>query len=178
LYDLLIQDSGLFMSLQNQLDALNTAVEGVGNAIASKNAGFETMFGNDRGLVSVNASGPLKNTAGSTTDVFGFTYQTIGGLSADISTALPAGDVANEGKRITFFNSSPSFSWTLTGANFNSSIGQGVNSITLLPNTCITLEHDGVSYNALGGTGVMGPSTTVSSAAPSGGKNGDIWYQV
>lgn len=166
------------MSLQDQLNALNTAVEGVGNAIASKNAGFEAMFGNDRGLVSVNASGPLKGPSGSASDVFGYTYQTVGGLSANISSALPAANAANEGKKFTFFNSSPTYSWTLTAGNFNSSLGQGVTSIVLPPNTSITLEHDGVSYNALGGTGVVGPTTTVSSAGPSGGKNGDIWYQV
>jgi hypothetical protein len=166
------------MSLQNQLDALNVAVEGVGTTLVSKNAGLEAMAGNDRGLVVVSASGALKNPANSTTDVFGYTYQTAGGLAADISSALPAASPSNIGKMLKFFNSS-THNWTLTAASLNTAYATGAaTSVVLPPNATLVLEHDGASYNAIAGTGQIGPTTTVSSANPSGGKNGDVWYQV
>lgn len=126
--------------------------------------------GNDRGIV------PIAGSTSLTGDVFGYTYQT-NAPTAAISTALPVASSANIAKKLTFFNSS-TFNWTLTAGNFNTGYGSNTTSIVLPPNSTIVLEHDGVSYNGIAGTGQIGPKSTVSSAAPSGGANGDTWYQV
>jgi hypothetical protein len=160
------------MALSDGLNAVSNSISGVGTAFTNKQKANESAVGNDRGVVSVSGSMSLSG------DVFGFVYQAVGTLSTDITTALPAADPANKGKRLTFYNPTASHNWTLTAGNFSSSYGVGVSSITLPPLSSIILEHDGVSYNAIGGTGVIGPTTTVSSASPTGGKSGDIWYQV
>jgi hypothetical protein len=174
------------MALSDELAQLQTAVASTGTAIHNKDSAEATtrqnadialgaQVGSQRGLVSIK-------TGASTlpADPWGYVYQTdAANTTGALSTALPAAAPANAGKRLVFENTS-GFNWTLTASNILSSQSNGAASLVLAPGTTAELYHDGASYLVEGGTYVSGGNgkTTVSAAAPSGGANGDTWYQV
>jgi hypothetical protein len=181
------------MSLSTELAQLQTAVTSTGTAIHAKDSANSTAISNEattrqnadtalgaqvgsqRGLVSIK-------TGASTlpADPWGYVYQTdAANTTGALSTALPAALPANAGKRMVFENTS-AFNWTLTASNILSSQSNGASSLVLAPGTTAEIYHDGASYLVEGGTYVSGGNgkTTVSAASPSGGANGDTWYQV
>jgi hypothetical protein len=155
------------MSLQDSLNTLSTAVTGVGTTI-------NTTKGSNRGVQRIGTTTPTPGTLPA--DCWGYTFESIGAVAA-LTTALPSKTVAKMGQRLSFFNSS-TFTWTLTSDGSIVSNRGNSASLVMQPQETVTLEWDGSTYNAMAGSLVQGPSTTVSSSAPSGGKNGDIWYQV
>lgn len=174
------------MALSDELNQLATAVAGAGTAIHTKDSAEATarqnadtalgaLVGSDRGVVSIKTG--ASSLPG---DPWGYVYQTdAANTTGALSTALPAALPANAGKRMVFENTS-AFNWTLTASNILSSQSNGATSLVLAPGTTAELYHDGASYLVEGGTYVSGGNgkSTVSSAAPSGGANGDTWYQV
>jgi len=155
------------MSLQSLLTTLGNAVAAVGPAV-------EAYSGRGRGIQRIGTTTPTAGTMPS--DWSGYTYESVGAVAA-LTTALPAKAGVHPGQRATFFNSS-TFTWTLTAdANIVTNRGNAA-SLVMQPQETISLEWDGSTWNGISGSLQQGPSTTVSSAAPSGGKNGDVWYQV
>lgn len=153
--------------------SLSTLLTTLGNAVAAVGPAVEAYGGRNRGVLRIGTGA----TPGvMPTDYNGYTYESVGAAAA-LTTALPSKTLVKSGQRVTFFNSS-TFTWTLTSDGLIITNRQSSASLVMQPQETVTLEWDGSSWNAVAGSLQQGPSVTVSSSAPSGGKNGDVWYQV
>lgn len=129
--------------------------------------------GNNRGLTLLTPAAPSLPA-----DPWGFMFEFPGSNTAVVSTALPALSAGLAGKKMKFVNVS-NYVCTLTGS-ISSTQGHPGTSLVMAPWSSVELDNDGATYTVTGGTYALSTEgyITISSANPSGGSNGDTWYQV
>lgn len=145
------------------------------------NTGVQNKVGNYRGIGSQYQSGTISG------DYWGYIYITapVANVTAAFTTTLDVSNVTEDAPKIAFLNNS-NYPWTIqlsNGGGINSSQAVGATkTLVLAPFTvaeCWYSAGGGVLWVMTGPYADGGPGkTTVSSAAPSGGSNGDTWYQV
>jgi hypothetical protein len=129
--------------------------------------------GNNRGWVLLTTAAPNLPS-----DPWGYMYEFTTTNTGAVTSALPALNTNTAGKKLKFINIS-NYACTLTG-NVNCTQGHPSTSLVMAPWSVVELDNDGTSYTCTGGTYALSTEgyITINSAAPSGGSNGDTWYQT
>lgn len=168
-------------TIASQTALLVSAIEAFGAQVDLDITDLDKLVGNYKGAISEYQTGTLSG------DYWGNIIFTapIAQINAAFTTTLDVSNVTEAAPKIAFLNNS-AYPWTIQLSNngaINSSQSNGnTTSLVLYPGTTAegwysvgggALWITGGAY-AEGGEGRV----TVSSAAPSGGINGNTWYQV
>jgi len=199
--DLAIADNGHAHTISNVtgLDAQIKTIVG-GMVTGNTESGINVTYESGDGTLDFDVNDPTITLTGDVTGAATMTNLgsvsiattvdgTFGTLAGDVTGALGATVVGNDSHTHTT-STITGLSGTNTGDNTVSTSGAATTATRLLTSRTVTVSGDmtgSFSYNGSANSSLVLSSSsssagygsrTVSTSAPSGGSNGDVWYQV